>query len=68
MLVLLVTVVISPGLYLSLRYCVLLYVSLIGSTLFVGNSSRSLNIFLLLLFIFWLAIVVFQVWSSFTTH
>lgn len=68
LLVLLVTVAISPGLYLSLRYCVLLYVSLIGSTLFVGNSSRSLNIFLLLLFIFWLAIVVFQVWSSFTTH
>ena len=63
--VLLVTVVISPAHYTMLSPCILLYASLIGATMFVGNEGRGRNIYLVVLFVIWLASLGLYVWNSF---
>jgi hypothetical protein len=63
--VLLITVVISPAYYAMLSPCILLYTSLIGATMFVGSEGRARNIYLVTLLVFWLAFLGLNVWNSY---
>ena len=63
--VLLITVVISPAYYAMLSPCILLYTSLIGATMFVGSEGRARNIYLVTLLVFWLASLGLNVWNSY---
>lgn len=64
LIVLLVAIAISPELYSKLSLCVLLYASLIGATMFVGNEDRARNIFLVALLVFWVASFGLYVWNA----
>ena len=66
--VLLVTVVISPAYYAMLSPCILLHVSLIGATMFVGGENRARNIYLVILFVMWLASLGLYVWNNFLSY
>ena len=66
--VLLVAVGLSPMCYSALFPCILLYSSLIGTALFVGNDNRARNIYLIVLLIFWLFSLGLHVWSNYMTH
>ena len=63
--VLLITVVVSPAYYSMLSPCILLYASLIGATMFVGSEGRARNIYLVTLLVFWLAFLGLNVWNSY---
>ena len=66
--VLLVTIWLSPACYPALFSCVLLFSSLIGTVLFVGNGGRAKNIYLIVLLILWIFFLSLPVWSNYTTH
>lgn len=66
--VLLITVVISPAYYSMLSPCVLLYASLIGATMFVGGEGRAKNIYLMTLLVFWIASLGLYVWNTFLSY
>ena len=63
--VLLITLVISPTYYSMLSPCILLYSSLIGAAMFVGNEGRVRNIYLVTLLVFWLAFLGQYVWNNY---
>ena len=63
--VLLITLVISPTYYSMLSPCILLYSSLIGAAMFVGNEGRVRNIYLVILLVFWLAFLGQYVWNNY---
>lgn len=63
--VLLVTIWLSPSCSSALLPCVLLFSSLIGTTLFVANGGRAKNIYLIVLLIFWLFILGLHIWSNY---
>lgn len=66
--VLLVAVGLSPMCCSALFPCILLYSSLIGTALFVGNDNRAKNIYLIVLLIFWLFSLGLHVWSNYMMH
>lgn len=66
--VLLVTIAVSPGCYSLLSPCILLYISLIGATMFVGHEGQARNIYLVVLFVFWLASLGLHVWNTFLKY
>ena len=63
--VLLVTIWLSPSCSSALLPCVLLFSSLIGTTLFVANGGRAKNIYLIVLLILWLFILGLHIWSNY---
>ena len=65
LIVLLITVAISPAYYAMLSPCILLLSSLVGATMFVGNEGRARNIYLVMLLFFWLASLGLFVWSNY---
>ena len=66
--VLLVTVWLSPSCYSALLPCILLYSSLIGTVLFVGNGNRGKNIYLIVLLILWISFISQPIWINYTMH
>ena len=68
LIVLFVAVVISPAYYAMLSPCMLLYASLIGATMFVGNEGRARNFYLVVLFVIWLASLGLYVWNNFLNY
>ena len=66
--VLLITVVVSPAYYSMLSPCILLYASLIGATMFVGDEGRAKNIYLVALLVFWIASLGLYVWNTFLKY
>lgn len=66
--VLLIAVAISPEQYSVLSACILLYASLIGATMFVGNEGRARNIYLVALLVIWLVLLGLHVWSTYMRY
>ena len=66
--VLVITVVVSPAYYSMLSPCILLYASLIGATMFVGDEGRAKNIYLVALLVFWIASLGLYVWNTFLKY
>ena len=65
LMILFIAIWLFPICYPALFPCALLYSSLIGTTLFVGNNGRAKNIYLTVLLIFWLFSLGLHVWSSY---
>lgn len=66
--ILLVSIGLSPDVWSALTSCVLLLASLIGSVLFVRNGTRATNICLVAMFFGWLLFFGYTLWSNFMTH
>lgn len=66
--VLIIAIWLSPSCYSALFPCVLLFSSLIGTALFVGNGGRGKNIYLIVLLILWLFALGLHVWSNYMMH
>ena len=62
-----IAALVLPSLYAPLQPTITLLTAIIGSTMFVGSSSRGQNIWLVVLLLLWLLIASLYVWNSFLT-
>ena len=65
---LLIAIGLFPSCYSALSPCVLLCTSLVGATLFAGNTNRARNIYLFVLLILWFFLLGWQTWSNYQIY